>query len=568
MSKTLPKFCKFVLFSIEDGYFNVSRFTSFKRKGKFPIFLRCILLKIFNPDGTVRENADALALRTIRQLCEYLYKLAVDTQVDVEDDFVTTDKEFVKSIDYQYVEQLRKDFCTYFREFHDSTIDHVIHTAPPRFGPGTFAGKNLYPHPWYFRKHFSELLPEPFQAWDWAVRKKAFGTRPPIMANDEVSFNELLTVPKDSRGPRTIVREPASLLRVQMSYNKFASKTLERLTSYRINFASQETNRLLARESSITREYATLDLSSASDRVSYRVICHIFRYSPLIRFFTTSTRTCRLSKGRTITLNKLSGMGSGLTFPTMSLLIYLSIVRSIVNTGVSYKRAMRDVYVYGDDIILPSMYYDIAVKSLEKVGLCVNTEKSFRSSHFRESCGGDYYDGIDVTPVRLKLANSSLYYNRGCIYFGNKCRDFFLLSLERHCRELIKAGLYRLANYYYNIIESHVGRLPWGTGDTPGLVRYRKDSDEVFARCDRDGTHIAVECYVPVPVRDSRWRKYESYLDYSSHLYSLLNRNSDPIYDDLIKWLADAQITGSAFGVVPRRVRLVKRLFSSLRLTY
>jgi hypothetical protein len=34
--------------------------------------------------------------------------------------------------------------------------------------------------------------------------------------------------------------------------------------------------------------------------------------------------------------------------------------------------------------------------------LKVNEQKSFSTGHFRESCGGDYYRGFDVTPVKAK----------------------------------------------------------------------------------------------------------------------------------------------------------------------
>jgi hypothetical protein len=55
--------------------------------------------------------------------------------------------------------------------------------------------------------------------------------------------------------------------------------------------------------------------------------------------------------------------------------------------------------VYGDDIIIPVNYTDAVVDTLESYGLKVNIDKSFRFSQFRESCGGDFYDGVDVKPI-------------------------------------------------------------------------------------------------------------------------------------------------------------------------
>jgi hypothetical protein len=60
------------------------------------------------------------------------------------------------------------------------------------------------------------------------------------------------------------------------------------------------------------------------------------------------------------------------------------------------------VYVYGDDIIVPSLFYEEAVNGLQRIGLIVNLSKSFADGPFRESCGGEYYNGIDVTPVRVR----------------------------------------------------------------------------------------------------------------------------------------------------------------------
>jgi len=60
------------------------------------------------------------------------------------------------------------------------------------------------------------------------------------------------------------------------------------------------------------------------------------------------------------------------------------------------------VRVYGDDIIVPVDTLVHVIRYLEAFGLKVNTDKTFGTGKFRESCGGDYYDGVDVTPVRVR----------------------------------------------------------------------------------------------------------------------------------------------------------------------
>jgi len=58
--------------------------------------------------------------------------------------------------------------------------------------------------------------------------------------------------------------------------------------------------------------------------------------------------------------------------------------------------------VYGDDIIVPAQHAESVSETLEAFGFKVNSRKSFWTGLFRESCGKDYYKGIDVTPVKVR----------------------------------------------------------------------------------------------------------------------------------------------------------------------
>ena len=60
------------------------------------------------------------------------------------------------------------------------------------------------------------------------------------------------------------------------------------------------------------------------------------------------------------------------------------------------------VRVYGDDIIVPVDMMEPVAAGLEAFGLRVNSSKSFGTGRFRESCGGDYYEGVWITPVRVR----------------------------------------------------------------------------------------------------------------------------------------------------------------------
>lgn len=497
LTVTLPTLSKAVLRSLELGYFD--RPTSFAWKRKSLRYFAKFLNKIFDPNtGLVLTNPCALSILQLRQVCDYSYKLAVPySQESLDrytDAFIATDND-VPSLDYDFawVDQLRKDWETYFRKISKSTVDEILHSATVRSGPGTYSRSTPNAgYDWYVRKSADYGVHEKLRHLAWASRPLRSAPMPRIVDYD--LYSELLFVPKDSRGPRTIVREPYHTLRYQMAYNSYLTHSLERHTKFRINFKNQQVNRSLAELSSRTRDYATLDLKDASDRVSFNIVKHIFRNSPGLKYFLLNSRTnkVKLPNGDTKQLNKLSGMGSGFTFPTMSLLIYLSVVRGVSNRhGIPYREAMKAIYVYGDDLIVPVRFYHTAIKSLERSALMVNDTKSFYRSHFRESCGGDYFNGQDVTPCRLKLSGCTISVSGKLSVTG----DLAYLQVERHCRELVKAGLLRTANYFYSVLEAHLGPLPYISGESPVIGRWTFHSPDY--PMDSTGAYKKVRCIIP-----------------------------------------------------------------------
>jgi len=62
----------------------------------------------------------------------------------------------------------------------------------------------------------------------------------------------------------------------------------------------------------------------------------------------------------------------------------------------------EEVAVFGDDIVIPTDCRELFVEALEVLHFKVNERKSFWTGKFRESCGVDSYDGVDVTPVYWK----------------------------------------------------------------------------------------------------------------------------------------------------------------------
>jgi hypothetical protein len=107
-----------------------------------------------------------------------------------------------------------------------------------------------------------------------------------------------------------------------------------------------------------------------------------------------------LPNGKVIKLNKFAPMGSSCCFPVEALVFWACAVATL-RIGRGLKKYPL-VYVYGDDIITDIDTVELVMSGLEKVGLKVNRDKSYFKGPFRESCGGDYHNGVDVTPVRVR----------------------------------------------------------------------------------------------------------------------------------------------------------------------
>jgi hypothetical protein len=177
-----------------------------------------------------------------------------------------------------------------------------------------------------------------------------------------------------------------------------------------ICFDSQEPNQLLARSASRDGRLATLDLKEASDRVSNQLVRGLFANHPHLgeAVQAVRSRTADVPGHGVIRLAKYASMGSGLTFPLESMvfctLIFLGIERALNRplTQADVTQLYGSVRVYGDDILVPVEFVESVIQTLEAFGAKVNRNKSFWTGKFRESCGGDYYDGYSVRVVRLK----------------------------------------------------------------------------------------------------------------------------------------------------------------------
>lgn len=230
--------------------------------------------------------------------------------------------------------------------------------------------------------------------------------------NSDEWGSRLIAVPKTQKGPRLIAAEPSANQWVQQGVRDFLYQRVARTSIGRsIDFNSQEPSREMTLVGSLSGNVATMDLKSASDRVSCWLVERIFRRNPpLLKLF----RACRtryltndidLKQPKLVKLRKFSSQGSALTFPVQSLCFY-SIAVGVgryLHPKMKWETIENKVRVFGDDIIVPSLWEPLVERVLTVLFLKVNQTKTFKEGNFRESCGMDAWMGNDVTPPHVTM---------------------------------------------------------------------------------------------------------------------------------------------------------------------
>lgn len=221
---------------------------------------------------------------------------------------------------------------------------------------------------------------------------------------------EIVFVPKSSTSYRTISMEPATLQYYQQGIWKSLDEFMMKHDDLRlrVHLHDSEWNKNAARIGSVKpRRLATIDLSAASDSVSWELVKNVFKGTPLLMAcYSTRSREAILPDGSRLALKKFAPMGSALCFP-VECIIFAAICEHVVRQ--SRTRTSSNYLVYGDDIVIEERHVAKLYDVLQSLGFVVNKSKSFHRVDlpFRESCGGEFYDGLDVTPLRLSRKFSS-----------------------------------------------------------------------------------------------------------------------------------------------------------------
>jgi hypothetical protein len=441
------------LYTKIDAPHSIAGSKSINSKTSIPRLFSGLMLQVFQLDGVLREDACVHAISALRQLYQLARKLEVPcddsrTKASVREFYTIESKlptptlrwgsEDLEVGDGQldmvsYRPDLDFGLFTGFTfgqteasrshlDVCQKVFDYITTTLGPldlmqwkaKHGQGAVSDGQLgkfykydfpsWPHRLdaFFPK--SEFAHANYLHWVESLAARDFDSKSDIPS-------VLLTVPKTQKGPRLIAKEPTcNQWAQQLLLDFFANRIESSWIGKSIHLRDQTFNQRLARSASVTGSHWTVDLSSASDRVTCRFVERAFRRNPFLLGCLNACRTHYLTQKldkkspQLIALKKFSTMGSACTFPVESLVFLgLAISSVIISRGWAVrssiiKRTAGDVLVFGDDIVIPKDAGPTLVVLLNHFDFEVNPDKTFTDGKFRESCGMECFDGVDVTP--------------------------------------------------------------------------------------------------------------------------------------------------------------------------
>lgn len=472
---TLPAVGKSLDQALDKGlYLPIGAYLGKPRKGeKVPVFLRDLFVQVFDPtNGVLRCDPNLEAVVTLRQLLMGGKKLLLSCTTrrifdEVQDFYRTEVSNRAPSLDWISDDPLSisarlqpengrigfADLCVNWWDDHEgnpepeffkessgslchSSLDELRrlqHTCDeifsamgdfseeeslvPKHGPGAVSDLKKGMSKYQFRDWPSKLeclYPyDEYAVHDFLCSEIIEG--PGEWRNREVP-SKLISVPKTQKSPRLIAAEPSQYQWIQqLLKQQLERKVLRSSLNNCIAFRDQRFNQRKAVLGSIDGSNVTIDLSSASDRLTCWVVERASRSNPTLldRLHASRTRWVRNAvDGRAfdyLMLRKFSTMGSAVIFPLQSIIyacIAIAAVRLSVeraeHRGCSVEEASLHVRVFGDDIVIPSDAYECMSRLLTDMGLKINIDKTFTGLNFRESCGVDAFRGVDVTPSYLR----------------------------------------------------------------------------------------------------------------------------------------------------------------------
>jgi len=296
--------------------------------------------------------------------------------------------------------------------------DHVDILSNGDVGPGTSIGPDL--EDFYTKLFDSDLSTTRSGLYDLYVdyisryplwrdadesRKSALGSAA-IVAGSRFGF-----VPKNTQVSRTICVEPVLNMFYQLGIGELIAKRLKGF--FQVDLSKQpDVNRTLAYEGSVHGELVTIDLSSASDSLSLRMLESFLPRRVNDWLLKVRSPVTEVPNYGTLELNMVSTMGNGFTFALQTALFCCVVAACFDAHGSErwdspydpdnvFGRRLPNWAVFGDDIIVPTVIHRKVLRLLTLLGFEVNSDKTFVEGPFRESCGLDFFKGVNVRGVYL-----------------------------------------------------------------------------------------------------------------------------------------------------------------------
>jgi hypothetical protein len=477
---TLPSFGKDFQKSLDQGLVDRNMFQGFSWHAGLPRFLGGFLDLVFDRDsGVLLDEPDIDAILAVRQLTLLYSKILLpcsDTrEKEAMSDYVECDRQVKQSdagLGPQEIEDFRRISQLLFRDLF-TKLDREIYYGEliPKHGPGATADK-LRGNGKYRLNTWTDRLEEYFPAADYLFPNARY------VHEDAVTYLEpgseqpvrVISVPKTQKTPRIIAVEPTAMQYAQQAVMQSLIQGVS--GSYLkmfIGIEDQTHNQRLAQLGSRTGTLATLDLSEASDRVSNQLVRALLSSNPLLQGAVEACRSRRadVPGHGVIRLAKFASMGSALTFPIEAMvfltLCFLGIEREL-NTRFTKKshimRYLDRVRVYGDDIIVPVDSVHSVAHVLSLFGAKVNMAKSFWIGRFRESCGKEYYEGHDVTAVKVRRV-----FPRGRKHAQE------VISMVSLANQMFQAGHWETTKWLDSQLEEMLKHYPVVEESSPALGR-------------------------------------------------------------------------------------------------
>lgn len=418
----LPSFCSDFERSLAEGRVGHDAFPGFARWRGLPRFLGGFLDLVFEREsGCLRGQPDIDAILCIRQLSLLLGKLHSDCGLGRNrkaiSGYLTCEQE-VRSWGNQVTPELLAEFRSAFLRIWGNkcqSMDTAVSQTSivPKHGPGVTADRLLGNQKWR-QTEWTKRLEEYFPSVDFLLPNsrhwKSLSAVHFLEPRRERPVKVTL-VPKTPKTPRIIAIEPTCMQYAQQSLLRILVENIDDTkSSSLVGIVDQLPNREMACIGS-KGGLSTIDLSEASDRVSNVLVAHAFKPFANLHGALQACRSRRAlvpGRARPITLAKFASMGSAVCFPVEAMVFATIAVIGIerqLKRRLSYaeiKSLQGRVRVYGDDIIIPDDMALSVMDALSDFGLKVNRRKSFWTGKFRESCGKEFYDGHDVSIVRVR----------------------------------------------------------------------------------------------------------------------------------------------------------------------